>query len=73
VTDRVNRGEQVLAVDLPFRGAAWAKESTWLFGQMLYTLGERPLGVEASHLLALGRMDETEWRATRPSGDQWHA
>jgi hypothetical protein len=53
VTDRVNRGEQVLAVDLPFRGSAWSKESTWLFGQMLYALGERPLGVEASHLLAL--------------------
>jgi hypothetical protein len=55
VTDRVNRGEQVLAVDLPFYGDAWKDESTWLFEQMIDTTGARPLGIEAAHLLELAR------------------
>jgi hypothetical protein len=53
VTDRVNRGEQVLAVDLPFQGDAWADDRTWLLGQMIYTTGDRPLGIEAAHLIEL--------------------
>jgi dienelactone hydrolase len=55
VTDRLNRGEQVLAADLPFQGDAWKDESTWLFGQMIYTTGARPLGIEVAHLLELAR------------------
>lgn len=55
VTDRLNRGEQVLAADLPFQGNAWKDESTWLFGQMIYTTGARPLGIEVAHLLELAR------------------
>lgn len=53
VTNSVNRGEQVLALDLPFQGDAWAQEGTWKFGQMLYTTGDRPLGIEAAHLIEL--------------------
>jgi hypothetical protein len=53
VSDRVNRGEQVLAVDLPFRGTAWASQNVWALSQMFNTLGERPLGVEVSHLTAI--------------------
>jgi hypothetical protein len=53
VTNRVNRGEQVLALDLPFQGDAWDQEGTWLFGQMLYTTGDRPLGIEVAHLIEL--------------------
>jgi dienelactone hydrolase len=53
VTDRVNRGEQVLAADLPFYGDAWKDESTWLFEQMIDTTGARPLGIEAAHLVEL--------------------
>lgn len=52
-TDRVNRGEQVLAADLPFQGEAWKQEGTWLFGQMIYTTGGRPLGIEAAHVIEL--------------------
>jgi dienelactone hydrolase len=55
VTDRITRGEQVLAADLPFQGDAWHHDdSTWLFGQMISTIGSRPLGIEVSHLVLLG-------------------
>jgi hypothetical protein len=53
VTDRVNRGEQVLAADLPFYGDAWKDESTWLFEQIIDATGARPLGIEAAHLVEL--------------------
>lgn len=53
VTDRVTRGEQVLAADLPFQGDAWHDESSWLYGQMITTTGARPLGIEVAHLVAL--------------------
>jgi hypothetical protein len=53
VTDRLNRGEQVLAADLPFYGDAWKDDSTWLFEQMIYTTGARPLGIEAAHVIEL--------------------
>jgi dienelactone hydrolase len=53
VTDRITRGEQVLAADLPFQGDAWRDESSWLFGQMVTTTGARPLGIEVAHLIAL--------------------
>ena len=29
--DRLNRGEQVLAVDLPFNGESWHKDTAWMF------------------------------------------
>jgi hypothetical protein len=54
VSERLNRGNQVLAVDLPFTGEAWASPGTWAYQQMIYTTGERPLGLEVSHLIALG-------------------
>jgi hypothetical protein len=53
VTDRLNRGEQVLAADLPFQGDAWKDENTWLFEQMINTTGARPLGIEVAHLIEL--------------------
>jgi hypothetical protein len=55
VTDRLNRGEQVLAADLPFQGDSWKAETTWLFEQMINTTGARPLGIEAAHLIELAR------------------
>ena len=51
--DRLNRSEQVVAADLPFQGEAWKQEGSWLFGQMIYTTGGRPLGIEAAHLIEL--------------------
>jgi dienelactone hydrolase len=53
VTACINRGEQVLAVDLPFFGQAWKNESTPLFEQMINSAGGRPLGIEAAHLIEL--------------------
>jgi hypothetical protein len=53
VADRLNRGEQVVAADLPFQGASWKQEESYLFQQMLYTTGDRPLGIEAAHLIGI--------------------
>jgi len=56
VSDRVNRGEQVLAVDLLFTGdAAPPKGESSDYTQMLAATGDRPLGMEAAHLIALAR------------------
>jgi dienelactone hydrolase len=53
VTDRVDRGEQVLAANLPFYGQPWKDDSTWLLEQMINTTGARPLGIEVAHLIEL--------------------
>ncbi len=53
VTDRISRGEQVIAANLPFYGEPWKNESTWLFEQMINTTGSRPLGIEVAHLIEL--------------------
>ena len=54
VADRVNRGERVLAVDLLFFGdAAPEKPASFAWTQLVATLGERPLGLQAAQLLAL--------------------
>lgn len=55
VVDRVNRGEQVLAVDLAFQGDAWKASAARLLLQNLSALGERPLGLEAAQLVATTR------------------
>jgi dienelactone hydrolase len=55
VTDRLTRGEQVVAADLPFYGDAWKDDSTWLFEQMINTTGARSLGIETAHLIELAR------------------
>jgi hypothetical protein len=54
VADGLNRGEHVLALDLPFTGDGW-QPSTWAYLQMVYTLGDRPLGVKVSHLIGLAK------------------
>lgn len=53
VTDRVNRGEQVLAADLPFYGDAWRGDESWELEQIITTIGGRPLGIEAAHLIEI--------------------
>ena len=50
VADRVNRGEQVLALDLVFHGDAF-KGDLWLYQQNFYGLGERPVGLQAAQLI----------------------
>jgi hypothetical protein len=55
-SDRVNRGEQVLAADLLFTGdAAGPKGETSDYAQMLAATGDRPLGIEAAQLIAIAR------------------
>lgn len=54
VSDRANRGEQVLAADLLFTGdAASASPGPRGYAQMLAAMGDRPLGMEAAQLISL--------------------
>ncbi len=56
VSERVNRGERVLALDLLFTGdGAPAKPGPSAYTQMLATTGRRPLGMEAAHLIAIAK------------------
>lgn len=51
----VNRGQQVLAVDLLFTGDSGTPElkNPWAYPEMLAAAGQRPLGMEAAQLLAI--------------------
>ena len=53
--ERLNRGEQVLALDLAFLGEAWGERETRRLLQNLNGLGERPIGLEAAELVAAVR------------------
>ena len=53
--ERVNRGEQVLALDLAFQGSAWSERETRRLLQNVTGLGERPVGLQAAELLAVVR------------------
>ncbi len=55
VSDRVDRGEQVLALDLMFTGSSWKGYDTSEFAQMLDGLGDRPIGMEAAQLISISR------------------
>jgi len=55
VSDRINRGEQVLAVDLLFTGDAWAKIDSADYQQIVHGIGERPLGLETAQLVEIAR------------------
>jgi dienelactone hydrolase len=57
VSDRLARGEQVLALDVIFSGKSW-KETAFEFAQMLDVLGDRTIGVEAGQLIAVARWAE---------------
>jgi hypothetical protein len=53
VSDRVNRDEQVLALDLMFTGDAWKDTEPESYAQILAGLGDRPVGLQAAQLIAL--------------------
>jgi hypothetical protein len=56
VTDRINRGEQVLALDTILNGATTPKESDpAVWPMMLVTDGDRPLGLEVAQLVATSK------------------
>jgi dienelactone hydrolase len=52
VSEHVNRGEQVLALDLLFNGAT-APENPADWEMLVATTGDRPLGLQAAQLLAV--------------------
>jgi dienelactone hydrolase len=53
VSERVNRGEQVLAIDLLFTGDEKPQRpSAFSYALLLTSVGERPIGMEAAQLLA---------------------
>lgn len=57
VSDRLARGEQILALDLIFTGKSW-KDQAFEFAQMLDVLGGRTIGVEAAQLIGVARWAE---------------
>jgi dienelactone hydrolase len=63
VADRINRGEQVLALDLSFTGSAWKAEDNWLLQQVIGTQGERPLGIRVGQLVEIAK-----WLRGRANG-----
>lgn len=66
VTARINRGEQVLALDTILNGATTPKESdAAVWPMMLVTDGDRPLGLEVAQLLASSQwLQKTTGRQT---------
>ena len=66
LADRVNRGEQVLALDLAFLGGAWSDRETRRLLQNLNGLGERPVGLQAAELVAVVRWLSTRSAAAAP-------
>ncbi len=70
VSDRVNRGEQVLALDLllvgdAFSGDAWKDESPGSYAQILDALGDRTVGLEAAQLIAVAHWVRGDRKAPR--------
>jgi dienelactone hydrolase len=56
VSDRVNRGEQVLALDPLFFGATSPDETDPAYWELLVAgSGERPLGIEVAQLIAIAK------------------
>ncbi len=53
VSDRVNRGEHVLALDLLFTGDAWKDNEPSSYAQILDAMGDRTIGLEAAQLIAV--------------------
>lgn len=76
-SESINRGEQVLAVDLLFNGAT-APENTVSWELLTATTGDRPLGIEASQLLAIstwlkarsGKLSVGRQRAFNNNGEE---
>lgn len=53
VSERVNRDEQVLALDLTFFGGAWKDNPSFSYAQILDAQGDRPLGIQAAQLIEI--------------------
>ena len=70
-SDRVNRGEQVLVVNLILTGEAQPRRrnasDSHRYAQLLATVGDRPLEIRASHVLVLlgATLDPTAFSEVR--------
>jgi dienelactone hydrolase len=64
VSDRVNRGEQVMALDLLFMGDTWKNNDFSSHGQILNALGDRMVGLEAAQLIVIAHWLRSERGAT---------
>jgi dienelactone hydrolase len=65
VSDRVNRDEQVLALDLLFTGDAWKDNEPYSYAQILDGIGERPIGLEAAQLIAIAHWLQSQAGASK--------
>jgi dienelactone hydrolase len=63
VAHRMDRGEQVLVLDLVFTGDAAPEGPLLLFPEMLAASGSRSLSLEAAQLVALGNWGRDRWHA----------
>ncbi|MFN7998629.1 MAG: prolyl oligopeptidase family serine peptidase [Bryobacteraceae bacterium] len=64
VSDHLNRGQQVLALDLLFTGDAAPKQEDFEeYPLLLATTGQRALGAEAAQLIAMAGWLKTQWGA----------
>ncbi len=64
VADRMERGEQVLVVDLLFTGDAAPVQPAYFITQMIAATGERPLGMEAAQLTGIAHWAQARWSPT---------
>jgi dienelactone hydrolase len=55
VSDRVNRGEQVLAADLLLMGDSWKGLDSASYVEILHAMGDRVLGMQVAQMHALTR------------------
>jgi len=65
IADRLDRGEQVLALEVLFTGDSAPDQPAHLFTEMMAATGDRPLGIESAQLLALAHWAQQRWRPTR--------
>jgi dienelactone hydrolase len=52
VSDRIARGDQVLALDVVLMGSSWKDNRPYEFAQSLDVIGERTIGLQAAQLIA---------------------
>ena len=58
IRKQIDAGHRVLAVDPFYWGEGRIPERDYLFGLLLGTIGERPLGIQASQIAAVARWSQ---------------
>lgn len=61
VAGRMDRGEQVLVLDLLFTADAAPEGPSFLFPEMLAAAGSRPIGMEGAQLIAVAHWARARW------------